>query len=112
MKKITALFLALVLLFAAGCGTAAPAETPDVPSQEPEITETEPESTQSEPAEEPEKKKLSILFIGNSATSRNYMSKEIFKKFSKAAGYEVNVTLISEGGYTLEKFADPSDQLS
>lgn len=101
MKKAVALLLALLLLLAAGC--VAPAEVPETPPEEPAVTEPE------APAE-PEKEKYAVLFIGNSATARNYMSKEIFKKFARAAGYDVSVTLISESGYTLDKFADPADE--
>jgi len=103
MKKVLSLFLALVLVFAAGCGTAAPAGEPESPAEEP-VSDAEPS------ASETEDRKISILFIGNSATSRNYMAKEIFKKFARAAGYDVSVTMISEGGHTLAEFADPADE--
>ena len=129
MKRTVALLLALLLLLAAGCAAPPDApvqpETPEAPAEpeSPAVPEApaEPESpaVPEAPVEPvirpvlihpPEKKDLEILFIGNSATSRNYMSKNIFKGFAAAAGYDVNITLISEGGHTLEEFANRVDE--
>ncbi len=51
----------------------------------------------------------SILFIGNSYTYYNDMPSAIFSELLKADGREVEVTAITKGGWTLEKFADPTD---
>lgn len=51
----------------------------------------------------------SFLFIGNSYTYYNDMP-AIFRGFSEAAGYEVDVTAITKGGYRLSQFADPADE--
>lgn len=51
----------------------------------------------------------SILFIGNSYTFYNDMPTAIFKTLAKSAGYEVEITTITNGGHTLEKMADPND---
>ena len=136
MKKMISLFLVLVMAFSlmAGCGkteTPAPPAAPEAPVQpeapaEPEVpAETEVPAEPETPAEPevpeepaiqpvviipPEKKDLEILFIGNSYTSRNYLSKKIFKGIAAAAGYNVNITLISQGGHTLEEFASPADE--
>jgi len=57
----------------------------------------------------PKNKTYSILFIGNSYTKRNSMPTEIFAPMAKAAGYDVEVTAILNGGHTLLGFADPND---
>ena len=56
------------------------------------------------------KKKYSILFIGNSYTYYNDMPCGIFQKFAESAGLCVEVKTITKGGWTLEKFSDPSDE--
>ena len=57
----------------------------------------------------PKDKTYSILFIGNSYTKRNNMTADIFAPMAKAAGYDVKVTAILNGGHTLLGFADPND---
>lgn len=57
----------------------------------------------------PKDKTYSILFIGNSYTKRNSMPTEIFAPMAKAAGYDVEVTAILNGGHKLFEFADPND---
>ncbi|MBE6926749.1 MAG: hypothetical protein E7461_07910, partial [Ruminococcaceae bacterium] len=57
----------------------------------------------------PKDKKYSILFIGNSYTKRYNLSTGIFAPMAKAAGYDVEVTAIVNGGHTLEEFNDPND---
>jgi hypothetical protein len=54
--------------------------------------------------------KYSILIIGNSYTYYNDMPTAIFEKMATAAGYTVDVTAITKGAWTLEKFADPADE--
>ncbi len=56
------------------------------------------------------KKNLSILFIGNSYTYYNDMPTEIFEKMATAHGHTVEVTAITKGAWTLEKFADSADE--
>ena len=56
------------------------------------------------------KKSYSVLFIGNSYTYFNDMPNAIFEKMAKGAGYDVEVTAITEGGYKLSQWADPSDK--
>ena len=50
-----------------------------------------------------------ILFIGNSYTFYNDMPTAYFEPMAKLCGYDVRVTTITKGAYTLEKFADPAD---
>ena len=50
-----------------------------------------------------------ILFIGNSYTFYNDMPTVYFEPMAKLCGYDVRVTTITKGAYTLEKFADPAD---
>ena len=50
--------------------------------------------------------KRSILFIGNSYTYYNDMPTEIFAKMAETA----DVTAITKGAWTLEKFANPDDE--
>lgn len=52
----------------------------------------------------------SILFIGNSYTYYNDMPTAIFEKMATAAGHTVDVTAITKGAWTLEKFANPEDE--
>lgn len=55
-------------------------------------------------------KTYNILFIGNSYTYFNDMPTEYFAKIAESAGYDVNVTAITKGGWTLEKHADTNDE--
>ena len=66
--------------------------------------------TPSQKENEELKKDYSILFIGNSYTYYNDMPTAIFENFAKAAGHNVNVTAITKGAWTLEKFANPEDE--
>lgn len=50
-----------------------------------------------------------ILFIGNSYTFYNDMPTTYFEPMAKICGYDIRVTTITKGAYTLEKFADPTD---
>jgi hypothetical protein len=55
-------------------------------------------------------KKLRVLFVGNSYTYYNDMPQAAFTELAKAAGYEVEVTAVTHGGYKLCQFADPRDE--
>ena len=55
------------------------------------------------------KEVYSIFFSGNSCTYTNNMPVAIFKKFAEAAGYQIEVTSITNGGYRLSQLADPTD---
>lgn len=55
-------------------------------------------------------KEYSILFIGNSYTYFNDMPTALFQKIAESAGYTVQVTSITKGGWTLEKHADTADE--
>lgn len=57
----------------------------------------------------PKDKTYSILFIGNSYTESNSMPTTVFQRFTKVAGYEVEVDAITKGAYTLTKMSDPND---
>ncbi|MBR2318162.1 MAG: leucine-rich repeat protein, partial [Bacteroidaceae bacterium] len=56
-----------------------------------------------------ENRTKNILFIGNSFTYYNDMPTAIFPVVAKAAGKDVNVTAITNGGHTLAEFASSSD---
>lgn len=55
-------------------------------------------------------KKFSVLFVGNSYTYYNKMPENSFTEIANAAGYEVEVTSITRGGYRLCQFADPENE--
>lgn len=55
-------------------------------------------------------KKFSVLFVGNSYTYYNKMPETSFTEIANAAGYEVEVTSITRGGYRLCQFADPENE--
>jgi len=56
-----------------------------------------------------EEETVNVLFIGNSYTYYNDMPTEIFAALGASAGLSLNVTAITNGGHTLEKYADPND---
>ncbi|MBQ8208141.1 MAG: leucine-rich repeat protein, partial [Clostridia bacterium] len=56
-----------------------------------------------------ENRPRNILFIGNSFTYYNDMPTAIFPVIAGAAGKEVNVTAITNGGHTLAEFATSTD---
>lgn len=61
-------------------------------------------------SKEPEEPKTyRILFIGNSYTYYHDMPTAMFARLVEQAGYQVEVTAITKGAHTLEKFADPFD---
>ena len=74
------------------------------------LPKTDPNPTPENTEEKEMNKDYSILFIGNSYTYYNDMPKAIFEKLTLAAGYTATVTAITKGAWTLEKFADPTDE--
>ncbi len=57
----------------------------------------------------PKDKKYSVLFIGNSYTKNNSLPTDVFLPFAKAAGYNVQVASVLNGGHTLLGFASKDD---
>ena len=95
-KRFVCVFLlvALVVSLFAGCGQTETAE-PTMGEEENKML--------------PMDKEYNILFIGNSYTFFNDMPTVYFQTMANACGYRVTVSSITKGAYTLEKFADPSD---
>lgn len=91
LRKIMAIVLCAVLL--SGCVAAKPEET--IPKEESSVLSKD--------------RSYSVLFIGNSYTFYNDMPTVYFENMAKACGYNIKVTSITKGAYTLEKFADPGD---
>ena len=83
MRKLLGISLALLLLLLSGCGATNKKEETN--------------------------KVYRILFIGNSYTFYNDMPTQFFQKIAERAGYQVQVSSITKGAHTLEKFADPDD---
>ena len=54
-------------------------------------------------------RKLKVLFVGNSYTFFHDMPTGAFREIANAAGYEVEVSTVTCGGYRLCQFADPAD---
>ena len=55
-------------------------------------------------------KKLRVLFVGNSYTFYNQMPQTAFTEQAKEAGFDVEVTAVTRGGYYLSQFADPENE--
>ena len=55
-------------------------------------------------------KKLCVLFVGNSYTYYNEMPQTAFTELAKEAGFDVEVTAVTRGGYYLSQFADPENE--
>ena len=53
---------------------------------------------------------LRVLFVGNSYTYYNEMPQAAFTELATAAGFEVEVTAVTQGGYKLCQFADPENE--
>ena len=126
MKRSVCILLALAtaLSLFVGCGGKLQiedptAETTDGMTTEPaaDVTEditdsdsvavTEPPTSVISPL--PKDKKYSILFIGNSYTKNNSLPTEAFLPFARAAGYNVQVASVLNGGHTLLGFASKDD---
>ena len=86
--------LILVSLLAGCANTSAGAETEETKGNESMLSKD---------------KTYQILFVGNSYTFFNDMPTAYFEPMAKICGYNVHVTSITKGAYTLEKFANPSD---
>ena len=97
LQNLICLILAIILFSFTGCSTVS------------ELPESSEKDNKEENGELEVKKTYSILFIGNSYTYYNDMPEAIFKNLAKSAGYDVEITSITKGAYTLEKMADPND---
>ncbi len=53
---------------------------------------------------------MKILFIGNSFIYFNDMPEKLFKSIADSAGISVEVSSVTKGGCTLERFADKTDE--
>ncbi len=54
-------------------------------------------------------RKYNFLFLGNSYTYYNTLWR-IFEDLCEAEGFDVDVDVVYEGGWTLEQYADPNDK--
>ena len=115
MKRILALILALLMIFSVAFGVVscnsgegAPTDAPTEPPTDAPTEKNTEKKTEKSTANADTRPELSVLFIGNSYTYYNSLA-SIFRTLAAKAGYRVKVTEITKGGYTLEKFADPSD---
>ncbi len=108
MKKLIALLLALVLVFAmAACGakTEAPAEnTPPAAENEPaaEKNEEPAEKPAEQPAQEPAAEEPALSGSITLMASQNWIKdidQELFDKFEAETGVEVKVLLTPDNGY-------------
>lgn len=96
MKKSCFIVLLISLLLLCSCANST---QPSTTNQEENAVE----------GKLPKDKTYNILFIGNSYTYTNDMPRVFFEKMAESCGYNVRVTAITKGSYTLEKFADPTD---
>ena len=123
MKKIMSAMMSVILLCSCGlvsCGTAAPQEgsgTSALTTAPADTTTTVPVKADTAapepPAQDPDARDtglpLNILFVGNSYTYYNDMPTQIFAPIARAAGYDVTVRALTEGGHHLWEFADELD---
>lgn len=128
IRNFICLMLSTVLFATTGCSTLSElpastepkeAETEDSrATSETPVTENEPtapvtavpyEPVTVEGPALPKDKTYSILFIGNSYTETNSMPTTSFQRFTKVAGYKVEIDTVTKGAYTLTKMADPND---
>lgn len=127
LQNLICLILAIILFSFTGCSTVSElpessekdsnsvqesdqnSETKNEPDKKAEDSGKNEKNNKEENGELEVKKTYSILFIGNSYTYYNDMPTAIFKNLAKAAGYDVEITSITKGGYTLEQMADPND---
>ena len=109
LRRMLCLALTVLLLTAAGCSSALEMKENEETGEQTQTTsELENEKTAERETGEA-KKTYSILFIGNSYTYYNDMPATVFRKIADAAGVEVKVRSITNGGHTLEKMANPAD---
>ncbi len=121
MKKAIAMTLLLtVILGIVSCAETGPDDTTTPQDTTPIETtpqQTTPEETTNMQVTDPNldpldpAKEYNILFIGNSYTYYNSMPGAIFKMITKKAGYNVNVTSITKGGWSLSQHADENDEM-
>ena len=123
MKKILSAMMSVILFCSCGlvsCGTAAPQESSGTsalttaPADTTTAASTEADTVATEPpAQDPDARDtglpLNILFVGNSYTYYNDMPTQIFAPIARAAGYDVTVRALTEGGHHLWEFADELD---
>ena len=76
----------------------------------PTTTTTVPTTTTSGDVNKPEDDTMRILFLGNSLMFYNDMP-ETFRKMANAAGKNVYIQTILDGGSTIAKYADPAHEL-
>ena len=55
------------------------------------------------------KKKIRVLFVGNSYTYYNDMP-DLFREKAEKLEYDATVASVTKGGYYLKAFADPQDE--
>lgn len=124
MKKILSLLLTLTLILggAVSCGAGQSNETATATAatNAPDLTQTTAtEASTTTAATEPEDPDpdardtalpLNILFVGNSYTHYNDMPTALFAPIARAAGYDVTVRALTEGGHHLWEFADELDE--
>ena len=83
----------------------------DKPTEKPTEEATKPTEKPTDDDKEPENKtSFKVLFVGNSFTYYNNMPTAYFQKICKAAGLDVEVDTITNGGHRLDEFADPGDE--
>ena len=111
IKITSAILLVAIALLAISCNAAKGDAFEALQSDASDSTTTEANTekkTEKSTANADTRPELSVLFIGNSYTYYNSLA-SIFRTLAAKAGYRVKVSEITKGGYTLEKFADPSD---
>lgn len=104
IRRLLLLCLSLLMLFSAACAEEQKPE--DLESSQAQSTQESSQTTE----ESTVKKTYNILFIGNSYTYYNDMPTAIFESIAESAGYRVRISSITVGGYSLQQFADPSDE--
>ncbi len=119
-KQIISIFLLTIILSLAGCGggsanasngnTTAANNYEDPITSMPVETTDKPDSNAEETDVLDKNMKYNILFIGNSYTYYNDMPDVIFADIAKSAGYDIEVTKVTKGGWYLDGHADSSDE--
>ena len=131
MKKMLSAMLSMILLcsfWLVSCGADAGTETTATAATEGSAvtdtsatatatevtteatTEATTESAVSDPDARETALSLNILFVGNSYTHYNNMPTQLFAPIARAAGYDVTIKALTEGGHRLWEFADEQDE--
>lgn len=122
LKKFLSLLLLSAMAVSLGAcastdgGVTTPSTTPLAEPTTPngsdgEVTTTaQPDVPPSSPEPLDKNKEYSVLFIGNSYTYYNSIN-VVFERIAKAAGYTVDATAITKGGWYLAAHADASDEM-